>query len=331
MESRANYAIVGIFVLLFSAGVVFFVFWLGKYGFNDEYDLYKVYTTESVSGLSVDASVKYRGVDVGSVGKISINPKNTKEIVILLKVKKGTPVTKGMKAELKYFGLTGLAYIELTGGKEGAVLLKGKEGKIPILQTKPSLYTRLDTTLTDVTAKISITLDKIDKLLNDKNIENISKTIENTKEVTGALKDSKEDIKETISNFLKIEKNINSLSDSLKEASKKISSSSDAFKDMSLSIKNNAKEKLDQLLLSVNSVTKQTNILIKDIMKSINNGDYNLKQISAPTIIRINQAIRELKLLLHEGEETIEELKNSPSDLIYKKQTPTLGPGEKMP
>ncbi len=331
MESRTNYTVVGIFVLLFSAGVVFFAFWLGKYGFNDEYDFYKVYTTESVSGLSVDASVKYRGVDVGSVDKISINPKNTKEIIILLKVKKGTPVTKGMLAELKYFGLTGLAYIELTGGKAGAPLLKSKNGQIPVLKTKPSIYSRLDTTLSDIAAKIVVTLDKIDKVLNDKNIANIGKTIENTKEVTGALRDSKENIKEVIANFLKIEKNINALSNSLKSTSKKISLSSDAFKEMSLSIKEVAKQKLDQLVVSINSVSKQANKLIKDILNSINEGDYNLKEISASTITQINQAIRELKLLLKEGKETIEELKNSPSDLLYKKQVPNLGPGEKMP
>jgi len=331
MESRTNYAIVGIFVLLFSAGIVFFAFWLGKYGFNDEYDYYKIYTTESVSGLSVDASVKYRGVDVGSVDKITINPKNPKEIIILLKVKKGTPITKGMLAELKYFGLTGLAYIELTGGKTGAPLLKSKNGEIPILKTKPSIYSRLDTTLSDITAKISITLDRVDKLLNDKNIANISKTIENTKEVTGALKDSKENIKEAIANFVKIEKNINALSNSLQNTSKKISSSSDAFKDMSESIKKVAKQKLNQLMLSINSVSKQANILINNILHTINEGDYNLKEISASTIIQINQAIRELKLLLKQSKETVEELKNSPSDLLYKKERPSLGPGEKIP
>ncbi len=331
MESRANYAIVGIFVLLFSAGVLLFVFWLGKYGFNDEYDFYKVYTTESVSGLSVDASVKYRGVDVGSVDSIGINPKNTKEIVVLLKVKKGTPVTKGMLAELKYFGLTGLAYIELTGGKVGAPLLKSKNGQIPVLKTKPSIYSRLDTTLADITAKVVITLDKIDKVLNDKNIANIGKIIENAKEVTGTLRDSKENIKEVIDNFLKIEKNINALSNSLKNTSQKISSSSDAFKDMSLSIKEAAKQKLDQIVVSINSVSKQADKLIKDILQSINEGDYNMKEISSSTITQINQAIRELKLLLKEGKETIEELKNSPSNLLYKKERPSLGPGEKIP
>ncbi len=331
MESRSNYAIVGIFVLLFSAGVVLFAFWLGKYGFNDKYDYYKVYTTESVSGLSVDASVKYRGVDVGSVDKISINPKNTKEIMILLKVKKGTPVTKGMLAELKYFGLTGLAYIELTGGKAGAPLLKSKNGEIPVLKTKPSIYSRLNATLNDITSKTFTTLDRVNKLLNDKNIANISQTIENTKEVTGALKDSKENIKEAIANFVKIEKNINTLSSSLQNTSKKISSSSDAFKDMSNSIKEVAKQKLDQLVLSINSVSTQANKLIKDILDSVNEGDYNLKKISASTITQINQSIRELKLLLKQSKETVEELKNSPSDLLYKKQAPNLGPGEKMP
>lgn len=331
MESRANYTVVGVFVLLFSAGMIFFIFWLGKYGLSDKYDLYKIYTTESVSGLSVDSSVKYMGVDVGTVKKISINPKNSKEIVIILKVKKHTPITKDMSAELKYFGLTGLAYIELSGSKKAGELLKSKDGEIPVIKTKPSIYSRLGTTLNDITARTSIALNKLSNLLNDKNIENISKIIENIKEVTDTLKDSKESIKDAIVNFVKIEKNINALSDSLKSTSKKISSSSDAFKDMSKTIKEAAKQKLDQLVLSINSISREANTLIEDVLRSINEGDYNLKEISNPAIVQINQSIRELKLLLKEGKEILEELKNSPSDLLYKKQTPKLGPGEKMP
>ncbi len=331
MDSKTNYAVVGFFVLLFSAGVVLFAFWLGKYGFDKEYDYYKVYADESVSGLSVDASVKYRGVDVGSVASIKINPKNTKEIVILLKVDKGTPVTKGMLAELKYFGLTGLAYIELTGGKANAPLLKQKEDEIPVLKTKPSLYSRLDTTLTDITAKVSVTLDKLDKLLSDKNIENISDTIENTKEITKSLSNSKDDILAAIRNFLKIERNINSLTDSIKNTSSKIASSSDAFKNMSDTIKELTQTKIDNLMEQINSTSKKADMLIESVISGLKRGNYDIKKIAKPTLEQINSAIRELKILLNSSEETLEELKNSPSDLLFKSQKPNLGPGEKLP
>ncbi len=331
MESRANYTVVGIFVLVLTAGVILFAFWLGKYGFNENYDYYKVLTKDSVSGLSVDASVKYRGVDVGFVSSVKINPKNPEEVEILLQVKRGTPVTKGMKAELKYFGLTGLAYIELTGGYKNAPLLKQKDGQIPIIEEKPSIYNRLDTTLSGITAKILVTLEKIDKLLSDKNIANISKTIENTQQITENIKNSNPQITEAIKNFVEIEKNVNTLTKNLSNTSLKIASSSDAFKDMSDSIKQMTKEKIDKLINQINQASQKANLLMSDIIESIKRGDYNLKKISSSTISQINQTITELRMLLKTSQDAIEEIEKSPSDLLYKKEKPSLGPGEKLP
>ena len=74
MESKINYIIVGAFVVLFSIGIAAFVFWLEKYGAEEDYKYYKTFMSESVSGLSREASVKYRGVDVGIVETIQINP-----------------------------------------------------------------------------------------------------------------------------------------------------------------------------------------------------------------------------------------------------------------
>ena len=300
MDSKPHYAIVGIFVLVLSAGIVIFAYWLGKYGFAGEYDRYIVYTKDSVSGLSLNASVKYMGLDVGSVDKIYINPKNPKEIAIILKIKKGTPITKGMSAQLKYFGLTGLAYIELTGGKKNAPLLKPTANYMPVIKAKASIYEKLDTTLSDIMAKMSLTFSKINKLLTNKTIKNIDKTIENSEKITANIKNSNQDISKAIKNFVKIENNILALSKKISKTSLKVSSSVDAFKNMS------------------NLITK-----------SVQNGNYNLKNILSSPINQLNQSLRKLKLFLQAGEEAIEELKNSPSDLLFKKQKLNLGPGEK--
>ena len=70
MESKINYTLVGLFVVLLLAGLTAFAFWLGKYGGEEEYDQYYTYFSESVAGLSTDTSVKYNGVDIGSVEHI---------------------------------------------------------------------------------------------------------------------------------------------------------------------------------------------------------------------------------------------------------------------
>lgn len=49
MYSKVNYTVVGVFVLLFGIGVVWFAFWLGKYGMEDEYYTYKLEMSDSVS------------------------------------------------------------------------------------------------------------------------------------------------------------------------------------------------------------------------------------------------------------------------------------------
>jgi phospholipid/cholesterol/gamma-HCH transport system substrate-binding protein len=234
-----------------------------------------------------------------------------------------------MYAELKYFGLTGLAYIELAGGSKDAPPLKKKDSDIPVIREKPSLYNRLDTTLTDMTAKVTIALDKIDKLLSDQNIKNMSKTIENTKEITENIKNSNQDISKAIKNFVEIEENINILTKNLKNTSTKIASSSDAFKDMSDSIKTIAKKQIDDLIGEISGISKKTNTLLSDIIKGVKGGDYNIKKISSSTVSQINQAIEELRMLLKTSQDVIEEIERSPSDLLYKKEQPLLGPGEK--
>ena len=94
MYSRVKYTIVGIFVLLFGAGLVAFTFWLAKYGIQNDYKVYKLYMTESVSGLSKDSTVRLHGVDVGHVSDIRIDPNNVKRIEIRVKIRSDVPIKK---------------------------------------------------------------------------------------------------------------------------------------------------------------------------------------------------------------------------------------------
>src|SRR5574341_1438561 len=116
MEPKVNYTLVGLFVVLFTAGLVSVVLWLGKGEYRMAYDRYYAYMTESVSGLSVNSPVKYRGVEVGRVKEIILNPDNPEEVRLTLDIARGTPVKEDTLAALDIQGLTGLAIVNLAGG-----------------------------------------------------------------------------------------------------------------------------------------------------------------------------------------------------------------------
>ena len=86
MEPKVNYAVVGAFVVLLGVTILGAILWLGKTDYRGIYDRYYVYTRESVAGLSVDSTVKYRGVDVGRVKEVILNPENAEEVRVTLDI-----------------------------------------------------------------------------------------------------------------------------------------------------------------------------------------------------------------------------------------------------
>lgn len=160
MEPKVNYVVVGAFVLLLGVTVLGAVLWLGKTDYRGIYDRYYVYTRESVSGLSVDSTVKYRGVDVGRVKEVILNPENSEEVRVTLDIVGGTPVKTDTQAVLVTQGLTGLVTLNLTGGTRDAPPLTPVARQVyPVIQSVPSLFGRLDGTLA--------------KLLSDQGLSNL--------------------------------------------------------------------------------------------------------------------------------------------------------------
>ena len=148
MEPKVNYIMVGAFVLLLGLTVLGAIFWLGKTDYRGIYDRYYVYTRESVAGLSVDSTVKYRGVDVGRVKAVVLNPENPEEVRVTLDIVAGTPVKTDTQAVLVTQGLTGLVTLNLTGGTREAPPLSPDAGQAyPVIKSVPSLFGRLDGTL----------------------------------------------------------------------------------------------------------------------------------------------------------------------------------------
>jgi phospholipid/cholesterol/gamma-HCH transport system substrate-binding protein len=193
-----NYPLVGAFVLGLGAALIAGALWLASGGaFGKKHDLYLSVVEESVAGLNLNAPVKYNGVDVGKVRDIRLAPGNPQHVHLLYAIERGTPVREDTVAVLKTQGLTGIAYVELSGGAPGSPPLVAAAGsEYPVIKTKPSLSARLENILGAILAKLDSTSGSINAVLSEENkaafkgaladIAAVSRAIAARKEAIGA-------------------------------------------------------------------------------------------------------------------------------------------------
>ncbi|HUX65182.1 MlaD family protein [Sulfuricella sp.] len=166
METDKHYFFEGLFIIGFSVAAAIFAVWLGSAGRHDDV-LYRIHFPESVSGLTVGDTVKYRGIDVGTVKSMIIDPDNSRLVLVDVRLRKETPVKTDTRATLALKGITGVVFIELNGGDPAAktLLAVTPPDKIPeIPSEKTGLKAMLDE-LPKLVEKFGALEDQIKKVV----------------------------------------------------------------------------------------------------------------------------------------------------------------------
>jgi phospholipid/cholesterol/gamma-HCH transport system substrate-binding protein len=194
MERNAHYAIVGLVSLLLLLGMALFVVWLARIQFANEYDLYDVDFAGPVRGLSAGGEVYFNGIRVGEVTKLSLDAKRPDRVVARVRISSDAPVRVDSTASLEPLGITGVNYVQITAGTTTRPLLKDvtPDGRVPVIRTvRGSLESILEGGGT-VLARAVDALDRVNKLLSDKNIATISGTFEDVHAITTQFRDQKD-------------------------------------------------------------------------------------------------------------------------------------------
>ena len=191
METNVNYTIVGIFVISLFAAMVLGIIWLSAGFSHQQYSKYMVYMKESVSGLSVDSPVEYNGVDVGSVVAVTLNEHDPQIVEVLLNIASNTPITTATVATLKTRGVTGITFVSLKDEnaiRKPLVIMHGQQ--YPIIKSGPSLFTRIDTALNELSMNLKDVSKAIQGLLDQENQNSIKAILQNMRGITRELNDN---------------------------------------------------------------------------------------------------------------------------------------------
>ena len=107
METRANYALIGLFTLAVVAAAFGFVYWFSGSDSGQRRQPLRIVFSGSVSGLSKGSMVLFNGIRVGEVTNIQLLPEDPRRVVAITEVYRATPVRTDTRARLEVNMLSG--------------------------------------------------------------------------------------------------------------------------------------------------------------------------------------------------------------------------------
>jgi phospholipid/cholesterol/gamma-HCH transport system substrate-binding protein len=293
MENNPHYLKVGIFVIIFTTIFIILSLWLSV-GLNSTvYDTYLAYMTESVSGLSKKAPVKYNGVEVGYVSAISLCKENPKLVMLSLAIDDRVPVYTSTRAVLETQGLTGIAFVGLKGGAIGDKRLTAeKHQKYPVIKSTPSLFFRLDNALDDLTHNLNEISAGLTTVLTPENTHALADMIQNFNHVSADLKHNTAKLDVIMNNTAKATRALPDVMNSVKISAQSVQT-----------FTANANQTLNTMSATVSTINDQLLPQVQSSMTDLQSSLSNFKAFS-------------------------QDLEQNPSVMIRGKQAPPRGPGE---
>jgi len=307
LESKTNYTIVGLVVLLLLAALLSAGLWLSV-GFNQkEYTNYTVYLSESVAGLSEQSPVKFNGVQVGFVKKIQLNTNDPRQVELTLSVEKDIPITTSTTATLISQGITGVANIGLAASSSELTPIKRMEGEpYPVIPARPSLFNQIDSIIKDVSENVNKLSVQTQKIFNQQNAQYIQETLANIDEVTSVLSKNSKNLQDSIHNMDVFLANLAKISNE--------------FPGTVTDFRQGVKK--------FNSLANYMSTASQDVSKAMMSGKNTFEQLSQQTVPSITTLLQRLNTISANLEQVSNEMRQNPSVVVRGTAPPKKGPGE---
>lgn len=188
METRANYVLIGAFVLMGAIALLLFTVWIAGSPFNRSYNTYDVVFTGPVNGLSEGGEVRFNGIQVGEVERLSLDRNDPQRVIARVRVESQTPVKTDSVAQLDFLGVTGVTFIQIRAGSPEADFLRSDAmSPPPVIPTERTALDELFSGGQDLMSVTGDTLNNFNRLLSDENVDALSGILANVETISARL------------------------------------------------------------------------------------------------------------------------------------------------
>ncbi|MFN3844160.1 MAG: MlaD family protein [Rehaibacterium terrae] len=309
METKANHVLIGAFTLAVSAGLLLFALWAAKYASESSWAEYDVVFREAVTGLSVGGMVQYNGITVGSVRSLSLAPDDPGQVIARIRVGADTPVLRDTTARLGLTGLTGVAFIQLSGGSPGSPRLVAREDQaVPVIVAEESALQKLFASSEDIAIAASEVLVRLRNILSDENAARIAATLSNVDAVTTTIAAEREEI--------------GALIRSARESAARLEGSLQRFDRFAAALDENLTGELPQMVANLKRTMAQIDALTRRADAILAENHEALASFGSQGLTQVGPTLAELRELLRELTRISARLEDNPAAFLLGRDQP---------
>jgi phospholipid/cholesterol/gamma-HCH transport system substrate-binding protein len=289
METRASYIAVGLFVVTLLAGLVVALLWFAGRQLADHSTRYETYFASVGSGLSAGSPVRVNGVQLGRVAEVALDPADPTRVRVTMDIDRDAPIRSDSVAVLEIQSLAGTTAVEISAGSKDAPPIElGPDQRYPVVWSRESNLSQIVDAVPNLLLKITTLTDQLQDVVNEKNRQAITATLDNLSQLTAVASAHREDLARL-------------LQDSATDA-----------RDLHQSIDNlnNMTKKLDQMADQANAAIRNLNAVVQENRAP-------LKDFTQNGLQQFQELAVDVRSLVAELSRTINALDHDPSRLIY--------------
>ena len=311
MENRSHALAAGTFVMLLLSLLIALAVWLTRD--SRQLRVYELSSTDVVTGLQAQASVRFKGVDVGKVTSIALDPQTRGQVLIRIAIDEQAPITRSTFATLGFQGVTGLAFVQLDDSGESKAVIdydKRAPARIPM---RPGLLSKLSDRGVDILAQLEEATRRVNQLLAPANQQSLLAAIVSLDQAAASFKRLST---ESSQRLPQLAQDANTTLKSMKDTSERVGESADearlsarAFRVVTERMDAQGGT-LDQLAVGADTLagTAQT--------------------LNSATLPRVHRVLEDAARSARQLSRTAGTFSDNPQSLIFGNAPITPGPGE---
>jgi phospholipid/cholesterol/gamma-HCH transport system substrate-binding protein len=293
METRAHHLLIGLFTVFMTGAALAFALWMGAGSNESHYETYDVLFDEAVSGLSKGGTVEFKGIRIGTVNDLRLDPADPRRVRARIRVDPAAPIYTDTHARLYTTSITGLSTIRLTEGS--GELLKPRPGEIPVIPTEPSPLGKLLDSSEDVIYNANNALVHIQALFSEHNLASIERILKNLELTTSSLANSREDMHQVLTQFSNVSAQANTV---LADASQLMQNTNRLIDGPGKAALNSAQRSM----VAFEHTTQVLDKLLTDNRAPLDTGFKSLAELG-PAVIELRATLASLRMITRRLEE----------------------------
>ena len=314
METRANYVLIGAFVLMATAALMLFVVWIARAPFSKDFEAYDVVFEGPVNGLGVGGEVRFNGIKVGEVKRLSLDRQDPNRVIARINVDAQTPVRVDSKAQLNFLGITGVTFIQILAGDPKKPLLTAENGVTPQIFTSRTLVDELFQGGQDLLGVSGDTIRKINEMLSEENIANLTSTLKSIDKVAAKIAQDDGLIDSATRALKSIDKAVATLEGTAQSVDMALTSIS---KDV-----NSVSTDASAALAELEPVLKDARRAMVNVNGAVAQINTNLTPSATAAIQNIGHAASDIQTMMLRLQGLLAQIEQDPSRFVYQQPPP---------